>query len=150
MTLSCPLLTLLFSVFIFYFEKSQHIFLIPLIQMLKVVEQQLLVMIQGLEFPALLWVVDVCHECTEICGRLLQQHGGRLSGKVGVDIVGYQIFHEILNGNAIKGREIVQGIDGRRYAPGLIMRIGLSRYVQMGSDKFLMISMGFPQFFQIL
>ncbi len=118
--------------------------------MLKVVEQQLLVMIQGLEFPALLRVVDVCHECTEICGRLLQQHGGRLSGKVGVDIVGHQIFHEILNGNAIKGRQIVQGIDGRRYAPGLIMRIGLSRYVQMGSDKFLMISMGFPQFFQIL
>lgn len=80
--------------------------------MLKVVEQQLLVMIQGLEFPALLRVVDVCHECTEICGRLLQQHGGRLSGKVGVDIVGHQIFHEILNGNAIKGRQIVQGIDG--------------------------------------
>ena len=44
MNLSCPLLALLFSVFIFYFEKSQHIFLIPLIQMLKVVEQQLLVM----------------------------------------------------------------------------------------------------------
>lgn len=140
----------LFPVFVFYFEKGQDIILVTLVKMLIVIEKKLLIVIQCFKFLALLCLVDIGHKFTQVCGWFLQQQRDWFFYEVGVDIVGDEKFHEALDGNAVKRCQVVQGIDRGRYAACLIMGIGLPRYVQMGGDEFLMISVGFPEFFQIL
>ena len=124
--------------------------MIALVKVLIVVEKKFFAVVEGLEFFAPLRTIDVGHQFVQIVGRLRQQRRARLSAEVRADIVGDEKFHEILDGDSVESRQIVQGVDGRRDPAGLIVGVGLTGDIQMGGDKFLLIPMRFPQFFQIL